>query len=73
MIQGFTGTPNRHLEVQVSIFIDFREHLGASWDPLWRHVCDFSMVLDAKMGDGSQVHVFPVRAQAQGSLCPGGL
>ena len=32
--------------------------LGVSWDPLWRHVCDFSMVLDAKMGDGSQVHVF---------------
>ena len=28
VIQGSTGTPNRHLEVQVSIFSDFRMHFG---------------------------------------------
>jgi len=30
VIQGSTGTPNRHLEVQVPILIDFRMHLGSS-------------------------------------------
>ena len=31
--------------------------LGVSWDPLWRHVCDFSLIWGAKVGDGFQVHV----------------
>jgi len=31
--------------------------LGVSWDPLWRHVCDFSLIRGAKVGDGFQVHV----------------
>ena len=48
--------------------------LGVSWDPLWRHVCDFSMVLDAKMGDGSQVHVFgdpgmEMMSESGGCMC----
>ena len=58
MTQGSRGTPNGHIGVQLFIFLDFRIPLGVSWDPLWRRVCDFSMILDAKMGDGSQVHVF---------------
>ena len=48
--------------------------LGVSWDPLWRHVCDFSMVLDAKMRDGSQVHVFgdpgmEMMSESGGCMC----
>jgi hypothetical protein len=48
--------------------------LGVSWDPLRRHVCDFSMVLDAKMGDGSQVHVFgdpgmEMMSESGGCMC----
>ena len=31
---------------------------GVSRDPLWRHVCDFSLIWGVKMGDGFQVHVF---------------
>ena len=31
--------------------------LGVSWNPLWRRACDFSLIWDAKMGDGFQVHV----------------
>jgi len=32
--------------------------LGVSWDPLWRHFCDFSMIWAAKVGNRCQVHVF---------------
>jgi len=42
----------------VSIFIDFRVIFGLSWDPLWAHFCDFSVIWGAKMGDSFQVHVF---------------
>ena len=58
VIQGSTGTPNRHLEVQVSIFIDLRIIWGLSWDPPWAPFCDFSVILGAKIGDSFQVHVF---------------
>ena len=34
MIQGFTGTPNRHLEVQVSICIEF---MVAFWESPGTH------------------------------------
>jgi len=57
-IQGSKGSPDRHLEVQVCIVIDFIVILGASWHPLWAHVGDFSVILGAKMGDSFQVHVF---------------
>ena len=30
---------------------------GVSWDPPWRHFCDFSLIWGAKVGDGFQVHV----------------
>ena len=58
VIQGSTGTPNRHLEVQVSIFSDFRMHFGVSWDSLWRPFCDFSLIWGAKVGNSFRVHVF---------------
>jgi len=58
VIQGSTGTPSRHLEVQMSIFIDFRVILELSWHPLGAPFCDFSVILDAKIGDSFQVHVF---------------
>ena len=40
------------------IFIDFIVIVGASWDPLWAHFCDFPVILGAQMGDSFQVHVF---------------
>ena len=58
VILGSRGTPNRQLEVQVSIFIDFKVILGVSWGPLWAPFCDLSVILGAKMGDSFQVHVF---------------
>ena len=44
VVQGARGTPNGHLEVQLSIFIDFRVHFGSLLGPtletvLW-FVCD---------------------------------
>ena len=58
LIQGSTGTPNRHLEVQLSIFIDFRIHFGGLLGPTLAPFCCFSVILDTKMGDSLQVHVF---------------
>ena len=40
------------------IFINFRVILGVSWDTLWAHVCDFCVILGAKMGGSFQSHVF---------------
>ena len=53
VIQGATGTPSRHLEVQLYIFIDFGSH---SWSLAF--FCGFSVILGSKMGDSFQVHVF---------------
>ena len=58
VIKGSRRTPHGHVGVQVFIFIDFGCLLGVSWDPLWRHVCDFSLIVGVKMGDGFQVYVF---------------
>ena len=58
VILGSKGSPNRHLEVQVCIFSDFRVILGVSWDPLWAPFCEFSVIWGARMGDWFQVHVF---------------
>ena len=58
VILGSKGSPNRHLEVQVCIFSDFRVIWGVSWNPLWAPVCEFSVILGARMGDWFQVHVF---------------
>ena len=58
VIQGSTGTPNKHLVVQVSIFIDFRVHFGSLLGPTLGTFLDFSMILGAKVEDSFQVHVF---------------
>jgi len=42
----------------VRIFIDFRIILGVPWDPCLVPFCDFSVILDAKMADWFQLHVF---------------
>ena len=58
MIQGSTGTPSRHLEVQLFILIDFRRHYGNLLGDTLDTFCDFSMILGAKVGDSFQDHVF---------------
>ena len=58
VILGSEGSPNRHLEVQVCIFSDFKVILGVSWDPLWVPFCEFSVILSARMEDWCHVHVF---------------
>ena len=58
VVQGARGTPNRHLEVQVFIFIDFRVHFGSLLGPTLDTFCDFSMILGAKVGDSFQVSFF---------------
>ena len=58
VILGSRGTPNGHTEAQMSICIDFRMHLEASWESLLIQFCDFSVIWDAKMGGSFQVHVF---------------
>ena len=58
MIQDSKGTPTRHLQVQVSNFIDFCIHLGSLLgvilETFLRFFCDWG----GQMGDGFQVHVF---------------
>ena len=58
MIQGSTGTPSRHLEVQLFILINFRVHYGSLLGDTLETFCDFSMILGAKVGDSFQDHVF---------------
>ena len=58
VIQGATGTPSRHLEVQLYIFIDFGSHSGSLLGPTLVCVCVFSVILGTKLGDSFQVHVF---------------
>ena len=58
VVQGSTGTPNRHLEVQLFISRDFRVHSGSLLGPTLAPFCVFSVILDTKMGDSFQVHVF---------------
>ena len=58
MILGSRGTPNGHTEVQMSVFVDFRTHLGT----LLGHTLDtclrFSVIWDVQMEDSFQVHAF---------------
>jgi len=42
----------------VCIFSDFRIILGVPWGSLLAPFCDLSVILDAKMGDCFQVHIF---------------
>ena len=58
VILGSRGTPNGHTEAQMSIFIDFRLDLGSLLGLTLAPFCCFSVILDTKMGDKVQVHVF---------------
>ena len=58
VIQDSKGTPSRHLEVQESIFIDFRVHLGSLLGVNLETFLSFFRDLGAKAGDSFQVHVF---------------
>ena len=50
VIQGSTGTPNRHLEVQVSIFVDFRFHFGSPRGPTLETFSGFVVDLEWQSG-----------------------
>ena len=52
------GTPNGHTEDQITVFIDFRVHLGTLLGHTLETVLRFSVILNAKMGHSFQVHVF---------------
>ncbi len=72
--QASTGTPNRRLEVQESIFIDFLMDFGSLLGPTLGYFCDLSVIWDAKVGDSFQVHVFDdpgmeMLAGCGGSMC----
>ena len=53
-----SGTPNGHTEVQMSVFIDFRVHLGTLLGPTLDTFLRFSVIWDVQMEDSFQVHVF---------------
>ena len=58
VIQGSTGTPNRHPEV----WCPFLSILGAFWESLGTHFGDLFVIFlrfrGAKVGNSFQVHVF---------------
>ena len=54
VILGCRGTPNGHLEVLISILLILGLIWEPSWDPLWRHFRDFSVIWAAKVGDSFQ-------------------
>ena len=56
MILGSRGTPNGHLEVLISILLILGLIWVPSWDPLWRHFRDFSVIWVAKVGDTFQTN-----------------
>ena len=58
VIQGCTGTPNGHLEVQISILLILGWIWEPSRDPLWRHFRDFCVIWGGKVGGSFQTHVF---------------
>ena len=58
MIQGSIGTPNGHIGVQESIFIDFRVQLGSLLGDILETFSRFFYDLGAKVGDSFLVHGF---------------
>ena len=58
VIQDSKGTPTRHLEVQESIFIDFKVHFGSLLGVKLETFLRFFCAWGSQMGDGFQVHVF---------------
>ncbi len=74
MIQGSRGTPNGHIGVQESIFIDFRVQLGRLLGDILETFLRFVYDLGAKVGDSFQVHVFDdpeveMLLESSGCLC----
>ena len=74
VILGSRGTPNGHTEAQMSIFIDFRVHLGSLLGPTLGTFFDLSVILGAQMGDCFQVHVFgdpgvEMMPECRGCMC----
>ena len=74
VILGSRGTPNGHLEVLISILLILGLIWETSWDLLWKHFRDFSMIWGSKMGDRFQVHVFgdpgmEMMSECNGCLC----
>ena len=58
MIHDSKGTPTRHLEVQVSFFIDLGGYWGSLLGVILETFLRFVYDLGAKVGDSFQVHVF---------------
>ena len=58
VILGSRGTPNGHIEDQMSVFIDFRVLWGTLLGPSLETFLRFSVILNAQMKLGFQVHVF---------------
>ena len=58
VIQGSRGTPNGHIGVRESIFIDFRVQLGRLLGDILETFLRFVYDLGAKVGDSFQVRVF---------------
>ena len=58
VIQGSTGSPTRHLEVQVFIFIGFRMHLGSLLGATLETFLSFLVIRGAQVRDSFQVHLF---------------
>ena len=58
VIQGSRGTPNGHIGIQESSFIDFRVHLGSLLGVILETFLRFVYDLGAKVGDSFQVRVF---------------
>ena len=54
VILGSRVTPNGHLEVLISILLILGLIWEPSWDPLWKHFRDFSVIWAAKVGDSFQ-------------------
>ena len=58
VILGSRGTPTGHTEAQISIFINFWMDLGSLLGLTLDIILCFSVILDTKMGDSFQVHLF---------------
>jgi len=43
-MQEFRGTPKGHILSRCSFLLILGSLSGVYWDPLWRHVCDLSLI-----------------------------
>ena len=58
VILGSRGTPNGHIEDQMSVFFDFMMHFGTLLGPTFEIFLRFSVILNAQMELSFQVYVF---------------